>query len=650
NGMGSFEFTPRAGETYTARISEPIAKGFPLPKIQPTGTVMHIDNPEKGDDLKIEIAGARSLPADSACYLIGMSREVVYYSQKVDLNSPALTVAKNQFPTGMARFTFFKGRTPINERAVFIENNDALNISITPNKDHFLKRDSVGLTIEVKDKSGLPVQGSFSLAVTDDSQVKPDSLGNNGIAANLLLNAELKGTIESPGYYINRKDKQAWQALDNLMLTQGWTGYSWAAIFAPAKPATLKAEQPYEVKGTVTNVTYKPVPNSLVRLTSLRPLFTSEATTDEKGHFEFKNLLPLDSGAYMLQAINNKGKVKSFGDVSVEKFKSGIKPQIPTTLAMPWYVNTDSAQLNYIKRKAQLNKDDFELTGRVLKEVKINSTKIIPESHNVFGPGGSDLVFDRKDIKTSGATNLYEILQQKLPGLKVIGAREILFRGKYEAIPILAFNGYSIDLRIDGWPLPIDLDLDSSGDPPETILNSIKDVLAVNLGGPGLNGDSGRGSLNYSRNSDNVIAALSDIKIEGLIGLEVVYSPRNTNRAGHKDFDWAHVELTTQSGRGWYQSHIPNTTTYRPIPLATPKLFYSPKYNTDSPVKQLDYRSTVFWEPDITTDQNGRAKVSFYSTDVQSKYTVKIAGIDGNGSLGDAGIKLVPKNDNPVVK
>src|SRR4051812_29082657 len=107
------------------------------------------------------------------------------------------------FPSGIARFTLFKGRTPVNERIVFIDNNDGLKISMSTNKKTYLKRDSVGLDIVVKDKSGFPVSGSFSIAVTDDSQVKADSLGDNSMSANLLLTADLRGHVESPGYYIN---------------------------------------------------------------------------------------------------------------------------------------------------------------------------------------------------------------------------------------------------------------------------------------------------------------------------------------------------------------------------------------------------------------------------------------------------------------
>ncbi|NNU33819.1 hypothetical protein HK413_06095 [Mucilaginibacter sp. S1162] len=249
NGMGSFEFTPKAGEVYTARLSKPVIKSFELPKISAVGTVMHINNPKQGDALNVTLQGTNSLTTDTACYLIGTSRGAVYYTQKVDLTQPALSVDKKLFPTGIARFTFFIGKRPLNERAVFIDNHDQLNITVATNHPTYRKRDSVSLTIAVKDKSGLPVQGNFSLAVTDDSQVRVDSLGNYGIGASLLINSELRGTVEAPGYYINRKDKQAREALDNLLLTQGWVGYSWKNMFAPLKSRSLSWRKSLKLPG-----------------------------------------------------------------------------------------------------------------------------------------------------------------------------------------------------------------------------------------------------------------------------------------------------------------------------------------------------------------------------------------------------------------
>src|SRR6202000_688682 len=104
-----------------------------------------------------------------------------------------------------------------------------------------------------------PVRGNFSVAVTDDDQVKVSKTGSN-LLNNLLFTSDLKGDIEEPGYYFADNSAERMAELDNLMLTQGWVGYSWADVF-DTKPPVLKylAEKEFAIRGRVTNVFNKPV-------------------------------------------------------------------------------------------------------------------------------------------------------------------------------------------------------------------------------------------------------------------------------------------------------------------------------------------------------------------------------------------------------
>ena len=55
-------------------------------------------------------------------------------------------------------------------------------------------------------------EGRFSLSVTDDAAVLRDSLQDN-IVSELLLNSDLKGYIEDPGFYfreVNRATAVVW--------------------------------------------------------------------------------------------------------------------------------------------------------------------------------------------------------------------------------------------------------------------------------------------------------------------------------------------------------------------------------------------------------------------------------------------------------
>jgi len=649
NGMGSFEFTPKPGEIYTARIDQPTIKSFGLPAISPVGTVMHVSNAEQGKDIKISIEGANSLGTDSACYIIGTSRGMAYYSEKIAPGQTELTVPKKLFPSGMIRFALLKGRRPLNERAVFIDNKDELNIKITPNKMAYVKRDSVGLEIEVKDKNGIPVQGNFSLAVNDDTQVKPDSLDNNGIAASLLINSELRGHIESPGYYINRKDKDAWQALDNLMLTQGWTGYDWKDVFTKSKAIAFKAEKELVITGKVVNVAYKPVKDASVLISSQKPAFLATTNVDSNGVYVFKNLPTIDSGSFFIQANNAKGKKLSFGGVSVEHLTT---PPIPATYRhpiLPWYVNADSTQLNYMKRAIEKADDsNIKLTGRVLKEVKIKDKKIIKNSLKPLGPGESDEAYDEQDIKESATTNLYELLKQKMPGLRVLGSRFVVYKGIDMWLPVIKYNNLNVALNIDGGPVSVDVDFPELPNPPDV---SYDNIILTRTSNPkaGERGFSKGGSQGVegsefaTMGNEQIIDGLRNYKLAGTIGLEIIYSRKYTNRICFACDPFAVVQVTTDKGMGWNRRKPVGVVSYRPLPIQYPQQFYSPKYNVASNVVVPDYRSTLYWDPNITTDQNGKAKVSFYTSDIKDKYTIKISGIDTNGGIGDGSFKL---NDN----
>ena len=46
----------------------------------------------------------------------------------------------------------------------------------------------------------------------------------------LWLTSDLEGKIESPGNYFNNPGPQTDEAMDNLMMTQGWRRFRWENI------------------------------------------------------------------------------------------------------------------------------------------------------------------------------------------------------------------------------------------------------------------------------------------------------------------------------------------------------------------------------------------------------------------------------------
>lgn len=633
-GAGSFDLTPLAGETYTARLdgSEDRDASFALPAVQNQGTVMKVTARPGAGALEVSISATEGiLDAGGVWTLVGLSRGVVTYSAEVNPGNLIYQVPKHILPNGITEFTLLKDQVPLNRRMVFVDQQDQLQFSIVKNKPAYLKRDSVSLDLVVKDKYGEPIKGSFSLAVTDDSQVNPDSLDNYGILPRLLLSSDIKGTVETPGYYFNSKDTSRLTALDNLMLTQGWAGYDWKEAFQAPSPIKYDPERSLRIRGTVTNVVNKPVPGAQMLISSQKPVFINTTITDSAGRYVFENLPPVDSGSFFIQARTPKGRTMHFGAVTVEQFSPPRAPESLMNPISPWYVNTSLRQLNYV-RNAKLREDEaaLKLAGIPLKQVEIRDKKIIKNSENRNGPGRADMVFDEADIKKSTTTDLYQLLKQKLPGLKVVYD---------ENMPTILWNGYHVVVGIDGGALPVSLNMPPG---PDMLIDALRSFTVQNMKGM---------EVMYSRKY--IRSKYTQVMPGGTDRYIPAYHPRDMDiylesRAmgpNKKDRPFAFVEITTANGRGWFRSSRPDFATLRPLPVMQPAEFYSPKYTaSNKDLAAPDYRATIYWKPDVVTDSAGRAKISFYTSDQQGNYTLNIQGADMDGRAGSLRdkIKVVP--------
>ncbi|MDB5007344.1 MAG: hypothetical protein JWP45_1737, partial [Mucilaginibacter sp.] len=534
-------------------------------------------------------------------------------------NKITKTIAKSQFPSGITHFiiTTTKGQ-PLNERLVFIDRHDGLHINIEPDQDIYQPKDSVALKLSVTDNAGNPVTGNFSIAVTDDAQVKTDSLNINNIITHLLLTSDLKGYVEQPGYYLKPQNAEA---SDNLLLTQGWVNYE------PKQGKTLyEAETEYRVKGTVKNVFSKPVKRTKVLLFSKSPFLLMDTLTDDNGKFNFNNLPKVDTPIFIIKAVNGNGN--SFNvTVNVDEILPPpfTKPAYP--LLAPWYVNSDTTLLSFTKSNARAKQlQYFSGNEHILKEVKITAKKIIKDSQNLNGPGNADVVLDEKDLEKAGKKTFLDLLKEKVKGFKegifivdqnIPGGRasrdRILSGFVTDGLPFKInqswyfINDKPIKFIVDGTPIYKVL-------PATQPYNEIVDIT------------------NYLKSH-----SAEDIK-----GIEVNISSKYTTKYIPAQYayevgmnDVAFVEITTRSGQGPGIFNTPGMYFYKPLAISWPKVFYKPKYTVKDTVKHTeDLRSTIDWEPNIITDDNGKATIYFYAAGRQSTYTVIMEGCDFNGNLG----------------
>lgn len=86
-------------------------------------------------------------------------------------------------------------------------------------------------------------------------------------------------------------------------------------------------------------------------------------------------------------------------------------------------------------------------------------------------------------------------------------------------------------------------------------------------------------------------------------------------------------------------SEIVHSKAARPLSMATvqqlgykqPVEFYSPQY-TDSSAKTCpDHRTTLYWNPRVKTNEDGKATVRFYASDISKRYLVTLEGVSDDG-------------------
>ncbi len=621
-GMGSFIITPVANETYTANITLPGGKikTYPLPQVKKSGTVLNIN--DSRDSLAVTLKQTEGMGAVTY-YLTAQSRGVMCYAQPLSFegNIKTIMVAKSLFPTGVARFSILnKDAQPLNERIVYIDHHDNLQITIKPNQQNYAARDSIALAIKVTDRAGKPVQGSFSVAVTDNEQAPVDSNANNLITL-LLLTSDLKGNVEHPQYYL-QNTLQAKQALDNLMLTQGWIGYDWEKI-ATQKPA-FEAEPEFQIKGKVVGLTGKSSGKANVLLAAKNYDWNELEKADDNGRFLFKNIPVTDSADFFLKAANKNAKDMGVGIVIDRK----VPPHFlaPVQKYLPWYVDTTLQKT--VTNTIGSRLEEEKLTGKnVLKEVEIKEKKIIPASHNLNGPGGADQIITEKEIGKTGVSTLGELLDLKVKGLTVGG-----FPNQKPLRQAFKISGNEVAFVIDGISLNKMFFESRNNDIPEY----------------------------YTERYNFMESYLASYPAQDITGIEVMSSTgytelynalSNSNKPGENrmkqikihslaEIPYAYIEITTRKGIGPYRRQASGTDDYKPLPFIIAKNFYRPRYLPKSFAVIKDLRSTIHWDPLVITDKDGQATISFYASDRPGNYNIIIEGSDMHGNIGSIAQKL----------
>jgi hypothetical protein len=229
DGMGRLAFTPSAGKTYRLKLAT--GQDYPLPHIQANGLSLHLA--KQGEEfVEFKVYQSDGMP-EQDIYVLGqmggvprcMVRAVIRDSLKI-----RIPIRESDFPVqGIAEFTLFdKDENPVAERLVCVHPDKELNISATFDKKIYTVKNKVELKLKVTDEKGNPTIAHLGVSIFDKAYY--DSFYPVNIQTHCLLSSQIRGNIHNPYYYFNKKNIDRKEALDLLLMTQGWRRYAWKYV------------------------------------------------------------------------------------------------------------------------------------------------------------------------------------------------------------------------------------------------------------------------------------------------------------------------------------------------------------------------------------------------------------------------------------
>jgi TonB-dependent SusC/RagA subfamily outer membrane receptor len=565
-GMGKFSLQTQPGETYYALIktAEGTEKRFELPKTVSESVVIHLVY-NRGKIL-YEVVNNTKLP-NNALYLLLHSKGKVFVLQS--LKNKEGIISENLLPAGIVSFSVIDslGNT-FSERLSFIRPLNLPVLKMESDKPSYGKREHVDLKLNVQSLTGKPVNGSYSISITDKFAVKQDSLKDN-ILSNLLLTSDIKGYVEDPGSYFTDNKTTTREKTDLLMLTQGWKRFNTADVIKGViKQPKFYLEAGQALSGKVTNLFNAPSKKcDVIAISPYKNVFRM-AKTDSVGRYLIEGIEFPDSTSFILKA-KKKGSITDVEIIPDEDNFPESHVFIPTPTLTQDAKN--EAQDEYLK----MSKEKYYYEGGMrvisLGEVTVKADKK-PDKNSTYYSGMADTEITSEMLDRNPSMSFMNLLYT-VPGIMVSGDK-ISIRGSLNSPMILLDEIEIQDISEVSYLTGADIES----------IQVFKGASAAIFG---------------SRGGDGVIA----IRLkEG-------------------------VQLKASS-----QISLIKVT---PFGYQKPKDFYVPKYDVDSELNNTnpDLRTTIYWNPKLSTDAEGNINVKFFTADKTNDYSVVLEGITKTGEI-----------------
>ena len=212
---------------------------FPLPKVEPAGCALTVRHHFEKGIIEVGTQYVFGEHFNDSVVAVALSHGGNIYRFELQKTAQDTKTAQDnafrfntaEMPQGVNIVSVFdrEGRA-LAERLCFVrhrENDGAvLNIKDNSRGYAFNPYGKIKLKVQAKDSDGKALQGNVSISVRD-AESEDLSFNTDNIYTWMLLSSELKGYIKQASYYFEKNDRVHQLHLDLLMLTQGWCRYNW---------------------------------------------------------------------------------------------------------------------------------------------------------------------------------------------------------------------------------------------------------------------------------------------------------------------------------------------------------------------------------------------------------------------------------------
>ncbi len=586
DGIGKLQFTPEAGKKYTAAATiNGQMKTWALPEVQMTGVNLHVEG-EKGGKLFLLSRSEKNKKEFEVVSLVVQLNQHVVYENEIgfeDYLSVKGHLLTDSLPSGILHFTVFNNAgIPLVERLAFVDNGEyKTDADVSAKKTGKGKRGENTIELKFPDE----IQRSCSVSVIDGSVIGTGDEEN--IYSRVLLTSDLKGYVYNPAWYFQKKGDSTKPALDNLMLTHGWSRFNWTKIMGKETLSENNSAPYLSVSGKVIDEKSKePYTNGVLKIY----LESEDSTTntydvkiDDKGAFHMDSLLFFGKAKffYAYTDRNEKqkpAKVQLDNNTQLQKIEMLGFDAWPIELARMHSIPADmiSSRIQYAKTRETEIK---ELERVTLQSKNKKPSDIVNEKYtNGVFRGQSKVTLDNINDPVKDKTmNVVDYIRNRVQQVELQGGGFV--------------NRKNFSIRTgQKWAVGV-------------FLNEIPTDIA---------------SLRTTRVTD---VALVKFFEAGFVGV------------GSGSPGGAIAVYTKERFDGEVKPEKLDHVVYNGYSIT--KEFYHPDYSAkDVKHPSTDHRVTLFWNPDIYLDAGATSiQFEFFNNDAGKKFKVIVEGFDAAGRL-----------------